>query len=41
MPWRSSKQDGPQIIHPGLQGTNKLHVASHQIPPNKESKQAF
>jgi hypothetical protein len=30
MPWRSSEQDGVEIIDLGLQGTNRLHLASLQ-----------
>jgi hypothetical protein len=30
MPWRSSKQDGLEIIDPRVQGTNRLHLASLQ-----------
>ncbi|MGF7179752.1 hypothetical protein HDF11_001232 [Tunturiibacter psychrotolerans] len=38
MPWRSSKQDELEIIDLGLQGTNRLHLASLQnIDGIKES----
>jgi hypothetical protein len=30
MPWRSSKQDGLEIIDPWVQGTNRLHLESLQ-----------